>query len=304
MTAVFDIAESSKADLSSVPADIAARIIELRYEQMLTRVPSSMLPPRNRIIQSAVGSGGMGTAFGLTKSYELTGWVLKLTVDTGEAAMGAVIASTRDKEIPGLVPVHTVLDLDVNVFDSKYRRMGEQRVFAIWRRYVVPIYDYSDMPMEPELEPFFGLAEAGVYFAEHVHQTTEAACDALGRVAPNVTHKYMRDPEWVRYVADLVRGNNPDGSAFSKAGRSIAAHVATYIAAISSAGQYHRGLIPFRNNILSLLSLYEIALCDIAARNIGLLFKSDRGEPEVVVFDFGVPRFLTKDYDNIEVERL
>jgi len=301
MTDVFYMRESRILSFSMLPRDIAARVLDLRYDQLLQLVPQRMLPPRDRLEESVLGGGGMGAAFGLSRGYELSGWVLKLTTDPGEAAVAALIAKAPGKEIPGLAPVHMVLDLDVDIVDEQHGLTS--RVFAIWRRLVVPVRDYTDMVLEDDLMEFHDLAMNAVAFSEHVYQSAGSACDALQNTAPTVSDKYMRDEAWIRHVVLLSRGLSTDESKWTKAGKSIARHLAQYIAALMTGPAYHVG--PFSSNLLDFLQNYDIVLCDLDPRNIGLMFRSENStNPEVVVYDFGVPRFLTMRHDDVQIDAI
>lgn len=300
MVDIYDLADDPDALWFGFPVKSASAVLRMRYDRLLNHVAPSMLPPRDRIEFSALGQGGMGTAFGLSRGYELSGWVLKLTIDPGEAAVGALIAQAGG--IPGLIPVHAVLDLDVDVVDTKSNHLPPARVFALWRRLVVPVLDFSDKVLEDDLMDYADLAYGATNFGNRVFEATESACDALSRVAPTVTDKYVRDPDWVEHVNEIVRFGDRAQSAskYSKAGRSIARHLATYIHALSQSQAF--GAQDLGDKLLDFLSKYDIVLCDLAARNIGLFFRSEYAKPELAIYDFGMPRFLTKDHDSVTIE--
>lgn len=301
MTDVFYIRESRIASFSMLPRDIAVRVLDQRYEQLLQRVGPRMLPPRERLEESVLGGGGMGAAFSLSKGYELSGWVLKLTTDPGEAAVAALIAKAPGQEIPGLAPVREVLDLDVDVVDEEYNQTA--RVFAIWRRLVIPVRDYTDMVLEEDLMEFHQLAMDATDFAEHVYKSAGNACDALRNTAPTVSNKYMQSDAWLRHVVMLSRGLPSDDSKWTKAGKSIARHLAQYIAALMTGPGYHVG--SFSSKLLDFLQDYDVVLCDLEPRNIGLMFRSENStKPDIVVYDFGVPRFLTTRHDDVQIETI
>lgn len=299
---VYDIKKDvSPTVFSSLPKKSAARILEMRYERLSELVPKHMLPPPDAIESRAIGTGGMGTAFTLARAYDLSGWVLKLTVDAGEASVAAIVVQAGGR-IPGLVPIQKVLALDVSVVDSGFPSAEPQPVFAVWRRLVVPVYDFVDKPMEDDFIGYEEIADAAMHYGEFASMKTEALCEAFSRTAPSVTSRYMNDPDWIRYVGAVARGDSLDGSKYTKAGRSLAIHLATYLQTLSDSRLY--GLREFGAQLIDFLGRYDIVLCDIAARNLGLMFPSERSRGELVVFDFGVPRFLTRRHDGVQIESI
>jgi hypothetical protein len=299
---VYDIYPDVDATtISAIPAKSAAKILEMQYERLADAVPKHMLPPREALHAKAIGSGGMGTAFTLARPYDLSGWVLKLTVDAGEAAVAAIVVQAGG-EIPGLVPVQRVLSLGVSVVDSGLPTGEPQPVFAVWRRLVVPVYDFVNMPMEDDFIGYEEIADAAMHFGAYAETKTAELCEAFDGAAPGVTNRYMRDPKWIRYVASLARDEEVDGSMYTKAGRALAAHLATYLRVLSASTAY--GLQTLGSQLVGLLGDYDIVLCDLAARNLALMFPSERSKAKLVVFDFGVPRFLTKRHDNVEIDSI
>lgn len=304
MTDTYDIAKEFNGAWSSLPQGAAIHVLRSRYDRILRHVEPKMLPPLERLESAVLGTGGMGTVFGLTRASELSGWVLKLTVDPGEAAVAALICQAPEGEIPGLVPVHQVLDLDIDVIDSAMdpEDPPRSRVFAIWRRLVIPVYDFADKVMEDDLMAYEPLASAAMEYAEYVNMKAESACDAFARTAPTVTEKYVQDPSWIAHVDRLLRDEADDDDDFGKAGNSLAVHLATYIRALLQADSY--GVPTLGEQLLSFLERYDIVLCDIAARNVGLMFRTERSKPQLAIYDFGVPRFLTKAHDQVVITRV